>query len=220
MLKSRTLIVGLIVLGSSCLSVGCDGSDDRKQAAVVDAGSGGGSVEAGGSGGDAVDAGTGGTETDAGDSGEGNAVAFSSTPSMCGLTSDLTTGGAADFAVVPGAGTAPHTFEWDFDGDSVGGAPVPSTDEAPAGVVFETPGIYRVQVTISEEEGRPTTAEVPVTVADAVDSAVVFYGTIESTWFNELFGLSIVKPLTASLVLTTSRPETGSNDVPGVQALA
>ena len=44
--------------------------------------------------------------------------------------------------------TAGATFDWDFGGASL---PLTATDENPSGVVYSAPGIYEVQVTVTDE---------------------------------------------------------------------
>ncbi|MDM8557097.1 choice-of-anchor O protein [Desulfococcaceae bacterium HSG7] len=80
----------------------------------------------------------------------------------------INAGGSVDFAGSVSNGTAPFTFEWDFDGDNV----ADSSDEIPGEVTFATDGTYNVTFKVTDGNGYEDSASVIVTVGEILNAAI------------------------------------------------
>lgn len=71
-----------------------------------------------------------------------------------------------DFSSSANGGHGAGSFAWNFDADNTSGGPSPITnDPNPQSVAFDSPGKYRVVLTITDEAGNTSSDEVNITVA-------------------------------------------------------
>ncbi len=82
-------------------------------------------------------------------------------------------GTVTNFTALVSGGTAPYGYAWNFDTNSVGGGPAASTQQNPGSIMFNSPGLFLVTLTVTDANSNEATDSRLITMLPLPLSAAI-----------------------------------------------